>query len=136
MNKVIIFTNTTGNVSVCIPTGEISIEEVQQKDIPKGINSYIVPIEALPTHYDDFFNAWEQVNGKVSVNIEKAKELTKQRLRKLREPLLVDQDILYMKALEQGIDTSSIIEEKNRLRNITNSTDTCSTLEELRNLGV
>jgi hypothetical protein len=76
MSKAIIFTNDNGGVSVCIPTGELSIEQVQAKDTPAG--SIIVDISSLPSK--DFFNAWELNGTTVTVNFTKAKELTKARL--------------------------------------------------------
>lgn len=136
MSNVIIFTNDTGGVAVCIPTGEIPIEQVQSKDIPAGITSYIVRADTLPEDDNDFFDAWEQTRGVVTVNIEKAKEITKQRLRQQREPLLAAQDVLYMRALELGQDTSAIVAEKNRLRDITNLANGCTTTAELRALTV
>ena len=63
MAQVIIYTNDNGGVSVCTPTGEISIEEVLTKDCPAG--AIIVDDSTLPTEY---FNAWELVNGTVVVN--------------------------------------------------------------------
>ena len=65
MAQVIIFTNENGGVSICIPTGELPIEEVLAKDCPKG--AMIVDTSALPTA-NDFFDAWELVNEKVIVN--------------------------------------------------------------------
>ena len=55
----------------------------------------------------------------VSVNMTKAKAITKDRLRADRKPLLEAQDILFMKAQEAGSDTSAIVTEKQRLRDIT-----------------
>ena len=55
----------------------------------------------------------------VTVSLTKAKAITKDRLRADRKPLLESQDILFMKAQEAGSDTSAIVTEKNRLRNIT-----------------
>ena len=55
----------------------------------------------------------------VSVNMTKAKAITKDRLRADRTPLLAAQDVLFMKAQEAGTSTSAIVTEKNRLRNIT-----------------
>lgn len=131
MAQVIVYTNENGGVSVCSPTGELSIEEVQAKDCP--VDSYIINVNDLPNeHDDDFFNAWEQSNGVVTINFTKAQEITKTRLRVEREPLLAAQDILFQRALETGADTSAIVAEKNRLRDITNLVDTCTTLEELR----
>lgn len=65
MAQVIIYTNEYGNVSVCTPTGELSIEEVLAKDCPS--EAIIVDDSELPTD-NEFFNAWELVNGKVVVN--------------------------------------------------------------------
>jgi len=65
MTQAIVFTNELGGVSVCYPTGELPIEEVQAKDTPAG--SIIVDVADLPTDHE-FFNAWELVDGKVVVN--------------------------------------------------------------------
>ena len=129
MSQAIIFTNDNGGVSVCIPTGEISIEAVQAKDTPAG--SLIVNTFDLPTD-NDFFDAWELADGKVTVSLAKATEITKKRLRAEREPLLAAQDVLFQRAQESNADTTAIVAEKQRLRDITNFTAT--TLDELRNL--
>ena len=134
--NVIIFTNENGGVSVCIPTGELPIEQVQSRDIPGNVQSYIIGADTLPEEDGDFFNAWEQTNGVVTVNITKAKEITKRRLRQEREPLLAAQDVLYMRALEAGQDTTAIVAEKARLRDITTLADPCTTTAELRALRV
>ena len=55
----------------------------------------------------------------IQVDITKAKVITKDRLRADRKPLLEAQDVAFMKAQEAGSDTSAIVTEKNRLRNIT-----------------
>jgi hypothetical protein len=129
MSQAIIFTNDNGGVSVCIPTGEISIEAVLAKDCPKG--AMIVEQSALPTA-NDFFDAWELVDGKVEVSLAKATEITKKRLRAEREPLIQAQDVAFQRALESGADTTAIVAEKQRLRDITNFSVT--TLEGLRAL--
>jgi len=134
MTQAIIFTNDNGGVSVCIPTGEISIEAVQAKDTPKG--SIIVNQSDLPNQHNDFFDAWELVDGKVEVSLAKAKEITKKRLRAEREPLLQAQDVAFQRALETGADTSAIVAEKQRLRDVTSLADAETTLEGLRAIKV
>jgi hypothetical protein len=134
MTQAIIFTNDNGGVSVCIPTGELPIDQVKIKDTPS--HSIIVQISELPNQYNDFFDAWELVGGKVEVNLTKAKELTKKRLRIEREPLLTAQDVAFQRALETVADTSSIVAEKQRLRNITGLADNETTLEGLRAIKV
>jgi hypothetical protein len=134
MASVIIFTNDNGGVSVCIPTGEIPIEQVQSKDIPVGVQSFIVDTSMLPEEDNDFFNAWEQTHGAITVNLDKAKEVTKARLRAQRVPLFAQQDVMFQRALESGGDITAIVGEKQRLRDVTNLADACTTLAELRAL--
>ena len=55
----------------------------------------------------------------ITVDITKAKAITKDRLRADRKPLLEAQDVAFMKAQEAGADTSAIVTEKQRLRDIT-----------------
>lgn len=130
--NVIIYTNDNGNVSVCYSTGEVDIDTVKANATPAG--SIIVDHDTLPNADADFFDAWELNGETVSVNINKAKNITKNRLRAEREPLLVAQDVLFQRALETNSDTSAIVAEKNRLRDITNLADTCTTTEQLRGL--
>ena len=68
----------------------------------------------------------------ITINFEKAKEITKARLRAERESLLVAQDVAFQRALESGVDTAAIVAEKERLRNITNAVDTLTTLDDLK----
>lgn len=68
----------------------------------------------------------------MQINIDKAKDITKDRLRADRKPLLEAQDILFMKAQEAGSDTSAIVTEKQRLRDITNQVDSMTTTDELK----
>ena len=68
----------------------------------------------------------------IIINIAKAKDITKDRLRAERKPLLEAQDVLFQRALESGADTSAIVAEKQRLRDITNQVDTMTTVEELK----
>ena len=132
--QVIIHTNENGGVSVTVPTGEISIQAVQTKDTPAG--SIIVNSDTLPNSDNDFFNAWELVDGKVEVSLAKAKEITRVRLRAEREALLTAQDVLFQRALETAADTTAIVAEKQRLRDITNQVDSATTTAQLRGMKV
>jgi len=70
----------------------------------------------------------------ITINFDKAKELTKQRLRQERKPLLEEQDVLFQRSLENNVDTSAIVAEKQRLRDITKLADNATTLEQLKQL--
>jgi hypothetical protein len=72
----------------------------------------------------------------IIVDINKAKDITKDRLRQEREPLLLAQDIAFQRALEINADTTAIVAEKQRLRDITTLVDTANTVEELKALEV
>jgi len=72
----------------------------------------------------------------ITINFEKAKAITKDRLRAERTPLLLAQDVAFQRALEEGADTTAIVAEKQRLRDITNLADQATTLDELKELGV
>ena len=70
----------------------------------------------------------------IIIDINKAKDITKDRLRQERKPLLLAQDIAFQRALESNADTSAIVAEKQRLRDITTLVDTANTVEELKAL--
>ncbi len=82
-----------------------------------------------------FRNAWEYNDG-VKVNVLKAKDITKNRLRAERKPLLEAQDILFQRALEIGASTAEIVKEKQRLRDITKQVDSLTSLDKLKALSV
>ena len=74
MSQIIIFSNTNGGVSVTVPTGEISVQAVLEKDCPSG--AIIVDDSILPQGADaQFFDAWELNGSTVTVNFEKAKAI-------------------------------------------------------------
>ena len=72
----------------------------------------------------------------IIIDINKAKDIVKTRLRAEREPMLAAQDVLFQRALESGADTSAIVAEKQRLRDITNQVDSMTTVEELKGVSV
>ena len=71
----------------------------------------------------------------ITINLDKAKDITKERLRAERTPLLQAQDVAFQRALEEGADTAAIVAEKQRLRDITQLADQATTLDELRGLS-
>lgn len=67
----------------------------------------------------------------ITLNFDKAKEITKRRLRQERTPLLSALDVEFQRALEKGQDTSSIAAEKQRLRDVTKLADAATSIDEL-----
>jgi hypothetical protein len=70
----------------------------------------------------------------ITINLNKAKAITKDRLRAERAPLLQAQDVAFQRALEEGSDTTTIVAEKQRLRDITKLADGATTLDELKGI--
>jgi hypothetical protein len=68
----------------------------------------------------------------ITINLDKAKAITKDRLRAERTPLLQAQDVAFQRALETNQDTTAIVAEKQRLRDITQLADQATTLDELK----
>lgn len=68
----------------------------------------------------------------ITINFTKAQEITKDRLRAERKPLLEEQDVAFQRALESGADTTQIVAEKQRLRDITALADQAQSLDELK----
>ena len=57
MSKIL-YPNPEGGVCVIIPTGELPIEDVCQKDVPAGTPYLIVEDDVIPSDRS-FRNAWE-----------------------------------------------------------------------------
>jgi hypothetical protein len=57
MSKIL-FPDPEGGIAVIIPTGELLIEDVCQKDVPAGTPYLIVEDDAIPSDRS-FRNAWE-----------------------------------------------------------------------------
>ena len=72
----------------------------------------------------------------IKIDIAKAKYITKNRLREERKPLLEEQDVLFQRALESSADTTAIVKEKQRLRDITKQVDSLTTVEELKGVSI
>lgn len=68
----------------------------------------------------------------ITINLNKAREITKNRLRYEREPLFQELDVKYQRALEANADTTSIVAEKQRLRDITKLADQANSPDELK----
>jgi hypothetical protein len=68
----------------------------------------------------------------ISININKAKDITKDRLRAERKPLLESLDVQFQRALETGADTTDIVAKKQALRDAPSAVDNMTTVEELK----
>jgi hypothetical protein len=71
----------------------------------------------------------------IKINLDKAKDITKDRLRTERAPLLQALDVQFQRALESSGDTAAIVAEKQRLRDITKLADAATTPDKLKGIS-
>jgi hypothetical protein len=144
----IVYTMPDGHIEICHPTintfpirEAITEAEAEQramtKDIPAvAINPRFIESSEIPV--DRIFrNAWED-NGGVKVNMPKAREIHRDKLRALRRPVLEALDNDYLRADEQGdtAEKARIAVKKQALRDVTNdpAIANATTPEQLRSV--
>lgn len=133
MPQVIIYTNESGGVSVCTPTGEMPIEYVKIKDTPE--NSIIVDQAALPNEHGIFFNAWQLDGSVVSVNLNKAKTIAHDKRREARAAEFKPYDEVIMKQIP-GNDATAAEAARQVIRDkyaaMQTAIDAASTVDEIK----
>ena len=134
MDKRIIYLNDEGTVSIIVPSSNsgLTIEEIAEKDVPTGKTYKIVNSSDISSDRA-FRNAWVlDTNNDVEINITKAKDIWKDKIRVSRKPALEKLDVDFLKAQEQGSDTTSIVADKNTLRDLPSQVDTATTTDEIK----
>ena len=138
MGRIIVHTNPVdGGTVLTWPAPHLRAEDVIHTDCQNANDRTIIEESNLPQHFGHFFGSLEHHgNGDVRINFAKAKEQTKAKLRHDRNEAFAPLDIAFQRAIETGADTSAIVREKQRLRDITKLADKCTTLEELMTLSI
>src|SRR6056300_1127757 len=82
----------------------------------------------------DFRGAWVLDGSVISEDMDKAKEIFKDKIREVRKPLLEAKDVELMKALEAGNSSTAIATAKDALRDATDASAIAdaSTIAELK----
>ena len=68
----------------------------------------------------------------ITINIDKAKNIWKDKIRNARKPKLEELDVQYMKAQENNEDTSAIVTKKQELRDYPTQVDSATTTDEIK----
>ena len=68
----------------------------------------------------------------VTININKAKEIWKDKIRLARKPKLEELDVEFIKAQETSSDTSAIVTKKQELRDYPAQVDSATTTDEIK----
>ena len=135
MSKVIIYNQENGIMAVCVPAENcgLTIEEIAAKDCPEGAR--IIENTDLDSLDNEFRNAWScDADMNPTIDMEKARDVWRDKIRIARKPKLAELDIQYMRAQEAGEDTSAIVATKNKLRDFPAKPEITSatTVEELK----
>lgn len=72
----------------------------------------------------------------ITIDINKAKEIYKSKIRTLRKIELEKLDVEFIKAQEQGLDVTELVTEKQRLRDLPSQVDEAETIEEILNITI
>jgi hypothetical protein len=68
----------------------------------------------------------------ITIDIAKAKDIWKDKIREARKPALEKLDVDFVKAQETSSDTSSIVTDKQTLRDLPSQVDTATTTDEIK----
>jgi hypothetical protein len=97
-------------------------------------------LEDFPTRHADFRNAWKDDGATIGIDMAKARDITRHRLRTEREPILKSLDAAALRALEVGDDQRlrTVAAEKQVLRDITElpEIDAATTPDDLKAISL
>ena len=68
----------------------------------------------------------------LKINIDKAKNIWKDKIRVARKPKLEELDVEFVRAQETGVDTSAIVAKKKELRDFPAKVDSATTTDEIK----
>tara|TARA_R100001086_G_C11745881_1_gene233882 strand:+ start:477 stop:722 length:246 start_codon:yes stop_codon:yes gene_type:complete len=68
----------------------------------------------------------------LKINIDKAKNIWKDKIRVARKPKLEELDVEFVRAQETGADTSAIVAKKKELRDFPAKVDSATTTDEIK----
>jgi hypothetical protein len=132
--KRIIYQNESGGVSVIIPTGELSIEEVAAKDVPADVTYEIVEDDAIPSDRT-FRNAWVMGDCCIEHDIDKCKAIGHERRRAARAEEFAPHDEVIAKQIP-GVDAAEAEAKRQEIRDkyaqVQEAIDAAATPDEIK----
>lgn len=129
--KAIVYTSENGNAAVAGIAADVTEAAALSTLRKEHSDAQLIDVDDLPKD-QDFFAAWVFEDGRVHVSMDKAREVANQKIRIARQPLLVKLDVAFQRALETGSDISSIVAQKQKLRDATKLADDAATIDDLR----
>ena len=116
-------------VALCLADEENhSLMKLAEQVIPKGVPFVIMDADAVPE--DRYFrNAWDLDDTEITVNLEKAREIQMDNIRRARDEKIKELDLETLKG-------NDVQKEKQRLRDLPQTIDlsAAKTLDELKSI--
>ena len=112
-----VYTDDDGMLIVVCPADNTArtLDEIKTLNCPTTNTIYTVQPSDCPTDRS-FRDAWSYDGSNFGINITKAKEIHKDRIRLAREKKFEELDVEFQRALETSADTSAIVAKKQALR--------------------
>ena len=130
----IIYIDDDNNVCIITPIDNSgkTIEQIKEQIVPSGKSADIISKDKIPNS-PYFLDAYDYASQKFSLNMSKAKEIHKNRIRQARITKLAELDIEFQKALETSASTTDIVAKKQALRDApaASAIDSASSTDEL-----
>ena len=123
------------------PQCDLTLDEILEKDTPTDHPHFKIHREQLPGYFEDFFKAWvaDFEAETVSVDMDIARDITADMIRKQRKPKLEELDVQYMRASEAKDEEkmAEIVAMKQVLRDLPASPaiQEAKTLDDLKRLA-
>ena len=117
-----VYTDDDGMLIVVCPADktERTLDEIKTLNCPTSNTIYTVQPSDCPTDRS-FRDAWTFDGTNFGVDITKAKEIHKDKIRLAREKKFEELDVEFQRALETSADTSAIVTKKQALRDAPSS---------------
>jgi len=132
MKKIMYTRANDGGVSIITPSPKSEIENmlgsmsdeqyeaIIMRSVPSdAIGATEIDDDVIPVSEEMFYKAWKQNGNKIDIDLEIARAIQLERIRAAREPWFKELDQEFMQAIEKGLDTKEIAEDKQYLRDIT-----------------
>lgn len=123
MKKAIVYDNGQGGVAIVYPVEGcgLTLEEIAAKDVPQGTRHKLVEVDTLDRTFRAAWAYDEAEAAHVRVDMTKAREIWKNKMREARKPKLEALDVDAMRAAEDNdaVKANAVKAKKKALRDVT-----------------
>lgn len=134
MNNVILHKNDNGSNAITYIAKGYDATKIQQEIGGIEISSQIENMEL------DFINAYFITNNNIAINLEKARKLKLEEIRKQRDNAFIEFDKRYEIALKDELDLTALKLERQKLKDVPQKCEdilhSCISIAEIKNVSL